>query len=103
LEEKCGYKRTGEKHCENYFTWWFQNWYLFEKWGIDKRRAHYSSLILSGQMTRDEALFALTANPVYPELGIEEKVRKYPKHEYTDYKTDEWLWSFISKIVRLCR
>jgi hypothetical protein len=99
LEEKYGYQNYGEKHCENYFTWWFMNFYLFEKWGIDKRKAHISSLIVSGQMTRDEALVELEKNPVYPELGIERKAMRYEKHEYTDYKTDEWLWNFITILI----
>lgn len=103
LEEKYGYKAYGEKHCESVWTAWFQSFYLYEKFGIDKRKAHYSSLIASGQMTRDEAIIKLTESPVYPELGIEQKVLKYPRHEYTDYPNDEWLWNFISKIIRFLR
>lgn len=103
LEKEYGFKPYGEKHCENIFTWWFMNYYLFEKWGIDKRKAHLSSLILSGQITREQALAELEKNPVYPQLGIEEKVMRYPKHEYTDYATDEKLWNFISKLVRYAR
>jgi hypothetical protein len=103
LEKQFGYKDYGEKHEESVWTKWFQNWYLFEKWGIDKRKAHYSSLINSGQMTREEASFKLQANPIYPEMGIEAKVLKYPKHEYTDYKTDEKLFNFISKVVKFLR
>lgn len=103
LQKEYGFKPYGEKHCENYFTWWFMNYYLFEKWGIDKRKAHLSSLILSGQMTREEAMIELTKNPVYPKLGIEERVIKIPKHEYTDYATDEWLFNLIGKFIKLCR
>lgn len=103
LQEKYGYKPYGEKHCESIFTWWFQNYYLFEKFGIDKRKAHLSSLINSNQMTRDEALFQLTANPVYPELGLEERVMKYPPRPYTDFKTDEKLFNSISKVVKTLR
>lgn len=100
LEEKFGYKDYGEKHEESVWTKWFQNWYLFEKWNIDKRKAHFSSLINSGQMTREEAVFKLQACPIYPEMGIEKKVLGYPKHEYTDYKTDEKLYNFICKVVK---
>ncbi len=45
LKEKYNYQPYGEKHCESTFTWWFQNFYLYEKFGIDKRKAHLSSLI----------------------------------------------------------
>jgi len=99
LESCYGYKPYGEKHCESTFTWWFQNFYLFEKFGIDKRKAHLSSLINSGQMTRSEALAVLGQNPVYPHLGIEQKVMAYPKGKHEDYKHD--LYPFISKLVRL--
>lgn len=102
LEEKFGFKSTGEKHEENYFTWWFQNFYLFEKWGIDKRKAHYSSLILSGQLTRADALQRLTKDPIYPELGLEKKALSYPKHEHEDYHIGKG-YERIAKLIKLCR
>lgn len=100
FHKRFGYKDYGEKHEESVFTKWFQNFYLFEKFGIDKRKAHYSSLIVSGQMTRAEAMFKLTANPVYPELGLEKRVMEYPKHDHKDYPTNEKLFNFISKVVK---
>jgi PP-loop superfamily ATP-utilizing enzyme len=103
LEKDYGYKPYGEKHGESVFTAWFQNFYLFEKWGIDKRKAHLSSLILSGQITREEALLELEKNPVYPQLGIESQVMRYPKHEYTDYPNDEKLFNFIGKCIKYGR
>lgn len=103
LKKEYGFKPYGEKHCENIWTWWFMNYYLFEKFGIDKRKAHLSSLILSGQMTREQAMVELSKNPTYPKLGIEEQVMRYPKHEYTDYKTDEKLWNFLTILIRALR
>jgi len=100
LENNFGYKNYGEKHCESVFTHWFQNFYLFEKFGIDKRKAHLSSMIVSGQITRDDAMKIIEQNPVYPELGIEKRVMRYPKRPYTDFKTDEKLFNFISLVVR---
>lgn len=99
LEKEYGYQPYGEKHCENTFTHWFQNYYLFTKFGIDKRKAHLSSLINSGQMTRPEALAILDSAPVYPELGIEDKAMRYPKHEHSEYKMDKW-YDRIAKILR---
>lgn len=55
-----GYKEYGRKHGESRFTKFFQNHYLPVKFGIDKRRMHFSSMILSGQMTREEAVAELT-------------------------------------------
>lgn len=100
LADKFGYKDYGEKHGESIFTRWFQNWYLFEKWGIDKRKAHLSSLIVSGQMTRGQALEELQTTPIYPRLGIEGRVMGYERHSDYDYKTDEKLYNLICKIVR---
>ena len=103
MHKRFGYKDYGEKHEESIFTKWFQNFYLFEKFAIDKRKAHYSSLINSGQMTRQEALDRLTASPIYPRLGIEGRILRYPKHAHSDYPTNEKLYNFISKIVKIFR
>ena len=103
LEKEYGYQSYGEKHNENYFTVWFQNFYLYEKWGIDKRKAHLSSLIVSGQITREQAMKELEKCPIYPVFGIEKKVLAYPKHEYSDYKTDEKLFNFFGSIIKNLR
>lgn len=103
LKEKYGWGETGQKHEESVFTSWFQNFYLFEKFGIDKRKAHYSSMIVSGQMTRDEALARLEESPEYPKLGIENRVVRYPRHEHSDYPTDERLWNVLSWVVKQLR
>lgn len=102
LHQLYDYTHPGLKHEESVWTRWFQNYYLFEKFGIDKRKAHFSSLINSGQMTREEALAKLDESPVYPELGIEKKVLKYKKHEHSDYPMDKW-YDRIAKFVRLWR
>lgn len=103
LGKEYGYKDYHEKHCESIFTWWFQNYYLFEKFGIDKRKAHYSSLIVSGQMTRKEAMDKLAENPIYPKIGMEYVVNRYEARPYTDFRTDEKLFNCISKVVRTLR
>lgn len=99
LIEKFGFQSTGEKHEENIFTRWYQSFYLFEKFGIDKRKAHYSSLINSGQMTRSEAKQLLLERPVYPQLGFERKVMQYQKREHTDFKVGKW-YSRIAWVVK---
>lgn len=103
FENRFGYKDYGDKHEESVYTKWFQNFYLYKKFGIDKRKAHYSSMIVSGQMTRAEAMWRLTANPVYPELGLEDRILKYPRRDHHSYPTDEKLFNFISKIVKSFR
>ncbi len=56
LEKELGWRYYGGKHWESRFTKFFQAWYLPHKWGFDKRLAHLSSLVASGQLTRDQAL-----------------------------------------------
>ena len=62
--EKIGYKKYDGKHGESIFTKFFQTYYLPKKFGYDKRRPHLSSLIVSGQLTREEALIELD-KPLY--------------------------------------
>lgn len=103
LKEKYGWQDYHEKHCESLFTWWFQNYYLFEKFGIDKRKAHYSSLINSGQITRKEAMDLLADCPIYPKIGLEKMIWKYEKRSHDDYRKDEWLWNLLGILIRQLR
>lgn len=50
------WKDYGDKHQESRFTKFYQEIYLPRKFQFDKRRLHLSSLIVSGQITRDDAL-----------------------------------------------
>ena len=59
LENEFGWTPYKEKHFESIFTRWFQSIYLIKKFNIDKRKAHFSSLIVSGFMKRDSALAEL--------------------------------------------
>jgi hypothetical protein len=61
---RVGYKPYPRKHGESLFTKFFQNYYLPKKFSMDKRRPHFSSLIVSGQMNRTEALTKLD-EPLY--------------------------------------
>jgi len=99
LQDNYNYEPYGEKHGENLFTKWFQDCYLLQKFGYDKRKPHLSSMIHSGQMTRDEAL---------KELGQEVRVTDVPmialttsspdKKTYKDYHNHEWLWELLTKL-----
>jgi N-acetyl sugar amidotransferase len=64
--EDMGWRDYGGKHYESIFTRYYQGYVLIKKFGFDKRRAHLSNLIMSGQMSRDEAIQEL-ANPAYEE------------------------------------
>jgi N-acetyl sugar amidotransferase len=56
ITQKLGWHDYGGKHYESIFTRFYQGYILPRKFGIDKRKAHLSNLICSGQITRDQAL-----------------------------------------------
>jgi len=56
LEQRFGWQRFKHKHHESRFTRFYEDYWLPRRFGFDKRRAHFSSLIMTGQMSRDQAL-----------------------------------------------
>ncbi len=75
LANSIGWRDYGGKHRESEWTTFFQEYILLHKFGIDKRRAHLSTLINSGFMTRDEALTILEKKPpMYDDQAMVEKV-----------------------------
>ena len=71
LEEELGWRNYGGKHYESIYTRFFQAYILPTKFKIDKRRAHLSTLVCSGQMSRDEAVEQLRVEPI-DAAGMEE-------------------------------
>lgn len=115
IMEALGWRDYGGKHYESIFTRFFQAYYLPEKFGFDKRKAHLSSLIVSGQISREDALIELSS-PTYPseklaedkefvakKLGISveefDVLLTMPQKSYKDYPTEEWLFS-IKNLAR---
>lgn len=105
LEKRVGYKVYARKHGESVFTKFFQNYWLPMKFGYDKRKPHLSSLIVSNQITKEEALQELN-RPLYDEkelkedkfyiakkLGVTEEefenILSMPSHNYKDFKNME--------------
>jgi N-acetyl sugar amidotransferase len=78
LERRVGWRTYGRKHCESLFTRLFQNYYLPARFGYDKRRPHLSSLIVSGQMSRSDALDALN-EPLYDRREIDGDIEYFCK------------------------
>lgn len=105
LEKNYGWRYYGGKHYESRWTRFFQAHYLPTKFGYDKRKAHLASLVVTGEITRDQALAELE-KPLYTEnelaedkafiakkLGIsvhelDELVTAPPRH-YSEYPTHE--------------
>lgn len=81
LESRFGWKKFQHKHHESRFTRFFEDYWLPRKFGFDRRRAHFSSLILTGQMTRQEALDRIAT----PELDEHFLIREF---EYIAHKLD---------------
>ena len=74
ITKELGWKDYGRKHGESTYTRIFQEYILPVKFGFDKRKAHFSSLIVAGQMTRDEAIKKLS-EPLYPdEQGMQQDI-----------------------------
>lgn len=105
LEKFCGFQYYGRKHLENILTAFIQLYWFPKKFGVDKRTSHLSSMIVSGQMTRDEALSEL-AEPLYGEKQMEmyisyikDKLRitdaefdcimSAPVHQHEEYKVEK--------------
>lgn len=112
LKREYNYKPYPYKHYESIFTRFYQGYILPEKFGVDKRRSHFSTLIVSGQMTREEALKGLEGIP-YPSQEALEEDKEYfvkkmgwtskelaeyivrPEKAHTDYTSEKKLWDFF--------
>lgn len=116
LKSELGWRDYGGKHYESTFTKFFQAHYLPEKFGYDKRLAHLSSLIVSGQISRDEALIEL-AKPLYDPRELEEdrtywikklgisraeydRVMAERPRDYTDYRNSEAFYEWIKRRLK---
>lgn len=117
LEKEYGWKPYPQKHFESRFTKFYEGYWLPERFGYDTRRVQYSSLILTGQMTRDEALEKLSKPAYNPEtiedefnyiatkLGITaEELRVYfnmPKKFYWDYKNQQSIFRLGARVLHM--
>lgn len=81
LFNKFGWEKFQHKHHESRFTRFYESYWLPRKFGFEKRRAHFSSLILTNQMTRDEALDRISR----PEMSEEFLKQEF---EYVAHKLD---------------
>lgn len=66
LQEDLGWIYYGGKHYESVYTRFFQGYILPVKFGYDKRKAHLSALVCAGEITREQALHTLDAEPTCP-------------------------------------
>lgn len=116
IQEKLNWRDYGGKHHESRFTKFFQAHYLPEKFGYDKRKAHLASLIVSEQMSRNEALEELT-KPLYEPKELEEDkefiakklgisldefntIMQLPNKTHLDYPSDNALLQRFRKLKK---
>jgi N-acetyl sugar amidotransferase len=119
LTRQLGWVDYGGKHYESIYTRFYQAYVLPRKFSIDKRKAHLSTLICSGQVTRDQALEAMK-RPTYPErlLGqdLEYSVKKLaltnqqfddimhsPNRNFLSYRTHHRLFERAKRLVNTTR
>jgi hypothetical protein len=92
LQAKFDYKPYPYKHYESVFTRLYQGYILPEKFGVDKRKLHFSSLIISKQMTREEGLKGLECIPYASEEALEaDKTYFVKKMGWTRAQLDEYI------------
>ena len=116
LQDKFSWQPYPQKHFESRFTRFYESYWLPKRFGYDTRKVQYSSLILTGQMTREEALDKLKKPAYDPEtidhdieyvatkLGITvDELNSYmdlPKKTYKDYRSQESIYNVGAKVMK---
>ena len=115
LQEHYQYKPYLYKHYESVFTRFYQGYILPEKFGVDKRRQHLSSLIASGQLTREEAMHTLEDIPYASEKALmedkdyflkkmgwkKERLEAYlqrPEKSHASYASEKKMYQRMSRV-----
>lgn len=116
LAQRFDWQRFKHKHHESRFTRFYEDYWLPRRFGFEKRRAHFSSLIMTGQMTRDQALeriskpemdehflkqeFEYVAHKL--DLSVDElqAIFDSPKKTFRDYRNKRDLIGFGANMMR---
>lgn len=113
IQRELGWRPYPAKHFESLYTRFYQGYYLPKRFGWDKRRPHYSTLVMAGDMTRAEALAALEREPyadgdlkrdkeyVLRKLGMTESefdsLLQEPTHRHEDYPSNAWAFHGLAR------
>lgn len=117
LIDRFGWQPYPQKHFESRFTKFYESYWLPERFGYDVRKVQFSSLIVTDQMTREEALAELV-KPSYDketigqeiefvanklDIGVEELMcyMMLPKKTYKDYRNQEEVYRAGARIMRM--
>lgn len=116
LNRRFGWQPFQHKHHESRFTRFYEDYWLPRRFGFHKRRAHFSSLIMTGQMTRDAALQRLAAPEMDEhflkqefeyvahklDMTVDElqQIFEAPKKTYRDYRNKRWMIGLGTTVLR---
>ena len=118
LSDYCGFQYYGSKHLENDLTKFIQQYWFYNKFNVDKRTSHLSSMVVSGQMTRLDALkqyeaplytnadMEVTIDTVLNKLGMSKiefnKIMSEKPYQHFDYPVSRYLKAkpFLAKIKK---
>ncbi len=120
IVDALGYRTYGYKHYESIFTRFYQGHILPVKFGIDKRRLHLSTLIMSGQLSREEALRSMEKIPYASDAALQDDIdyfvkkmgwtkdefdqyMKRPEIPHARYGTEKPRWNRFARIARTLR
>lgn len=119
LQNEYGWKPYPQKHFESRFTKFYEGYWLPTRFNFDVRKCQFSSLILTGQMERDEAIELLKVPPYSQseikndidyickklEISAEEldSFHKMPRKYYWDYKNSHRVLGAVEKAVTMLK
>ena len=120
LKNKYNFKPYEYKHYESMFTRFYQGYILPKKFKIDKRILHLSTLIITNQVSRNDALKILESSPYSSELNLkedkeyflkkmnwdEEKLENYinrPAKSHAEYKNSKFIYENLLKLYKLTK
>lgn len=117
LIDNYGFERYPQKHFESRFTRFYESYWLPTKFGFDTRKVQFSSLILTGQMKRKEAIDELSRPGYNPETihheleyvaskldwTLDELMECFnaPNKTYKDYANQELVYDIGAKVLRM--
>lgn len=116
LMDRFGWQPYPQKHFESRFTRFYESYWLPERFGYDVRKVQFSSLIVTGQMSRDEALEEL-GKPSYDVETIQHEIEfvanklemavdelnacfSMPRKTFNDYKNQQQIYQIGAKVMR---
>jgi N-acetyl sugar amidotransferase len=116
LERHFGWQKFQHKHHESRFTRFYEDYWMPRKFGFEKRRAHFSSLIMTSQLTRDAALeriakpeldehflnceFEYVANKLDLTVAQLQEIFEGENKTYNDYSNKRWLIGLGSTVMK---